>query len=189
MLQMLYQVLRDQLHQQQGHQAEPKNSRKIHRTTLKKMYLRHVSNLILLQVEKCKAVIAKKDYYEILGLAKTATEDELKKAYKKMALKFHPDKNRAPNATDAFKKISTAFACLNNADKRRIYDQHGTEENFQQRYHQQFNQDQFDPDDIFRMFFGGGGADMFFGGGPGMRRHQNGGRAQQYQQQQQPGAP
>jgi DnaJ-class molecular chaperone len=75
-------------------------------------------------------VIAKKDYYEILGLTKGATEEDLKKAYKKLALKFHPDKNRAPNATDAFKKISTAFACLNNPEKRRIYDQHGSEEDF-----------------------------------------------------------
>lgn len=75
-------------------------------------------------------MIAKKDYYEILGLTKGATEEDLKKAYKKLALKFHPDKNRAPNATDAFKKISTAFACLNNPEKRRIYDQHGSEEDF-----------------------------------------------------------
>lgn len=75
-------------------------------------------------------MIAKKDYYEILGLQKGASEDEIKKAYKKLALRFHPDKNRAPNATDAFKKISTAFACLNNPEKRKIYDEHGTEENF-----------------------------------------------------------
>lgn len=69
-----------------------------------------------------------------MGLTKGAGEDEIKKAYKKLALKFHPDKNRAPNATDAFKKISTAFACLSNQEKRKIYDEHGTEENFQQRY-------------------------------------------------------
>jgi curved DNA-binding protein CbpA len=67
-------------------------------------------------------VIAKSDYYEILGLTKGASDEEIKKAYKKLALKFHPDKNRAPNATDAFKKISTAFACLSNPDNRRIYD-------------------------------------------------------------------
>ena len=63
-------------------------------------------------------------------MTKGASEEDLKKAYKKLALKFHPDKNRAPNATDAFKKISTAFACLNNPEKRRIYDQHGSEEDF-----------------------------------------------------------
>ena len=84
-----------------------------------------------MQVARCKAVIAKKDYYEILGLQKGASEEDIKKAYKKLALKFHPDKNRAPNATDAFKKISTAFACLSNPEKRKIYDEHGTEEDFQ----------------------------------------------------------
>jgi len=65
-----------------------------------------------------------------LGVSKDCSEEDLKKAYKKLALKFHPDKNRAPQATDAFKKISTAFACLSNPDKKRIYDQHGTEEDF-----------------------------------------------------------
>jgi curved DNA-binding protein CbpA len=51
-------------------------------------------------------VLAKKDYYEILGVQRTAVEEELKKSYKKLALKFHPDKNRAPNATEAFKKVN-----------------------------------------------------------------------------------
>ena len=50
--------------------------------------------------------MAKTDYYDILGVKKGVTEDELKKAYKKLALKFHPDKNRAPQATDAFKKVN-----------------------------------------------------------------------------------
>jgi DnaJ-class molecular chaperone len=81
-------------------------------------------------VKKCKEIIAKKDYYEILGLTKSAGEDEIKKAYRKLALKFHPDKNKAPQADEAFKKISAAFACLSNPDKRRIYDEHGTEEGF-----------------------------------------------------------
>jgi DnaJ-class molecular chaperone len=71
-----------------------------------------------------------------LGIQKGATDDELKRAYKKLALKFHPDKNRAPQATDAFKKIATAFACLSDPQKRRIYDEHGTEDDFRQRYHQ-----------------------------------------------------
>lgn len=78
--------------------------------------------LYFLQVDRCKQIIAKTDYYDILGVKKTANEDELKKAYKKLALKFHPDKNRAPQATDAFKKVNQAFACLSNPDKKRIYD-------------------------------------------------------------------
>ncbi|CDW77071.1 UNKNOWN [Stylonychia lemnae] len=125
-------------------------------------------------VERCKAIINKKDYYDILGVTKTATEDEVKKAYKKLALKFHPDKNRAPNATDAFKKVSQAFACLSNAEKKRIYDQHGSEENFQQRYQQSYYQEDFNPHDIFSAFFG-------FDSGMARRHHQN---QRPYQQQQ-----
>lgn len=88
------------------------------------------------QVERCKIILAKKDYYQILNVQKTANEDELKKSYRKLALKFHPDKNKAPQATEAFKKVSQAFACLSNAEKRKLYDEHGTEDNFKQRYNQ-----------------------------------------------------
>ena len=66
--------------------------------------------------------MAKKNYYDILGVARNATEDDIKKAYKKHAIKLHPDKNRAPQAADAFKKVSAAYACLTDATKRRIYD-------------------------------------------------------------------
>jgi DnaJ family protein B protein 12 len=63
----------------------------------------------------------------VLGIEKSATEDEIKKAYRKMALKVHPDKNRAPNAQDAFKKVGQAYACLSDPDKRRHYDTFGSE--------------------------------------------------------------
>ena len=58
----------------------------------------------------------------MLGVEKKATEADLKKAYKKKALKLHPDKNNAPQADEAFKKINAAMACLSDPDKRRVYD-------------------------------------------------------------------
>ncbi|XP_023654023.1 dnaJ homolog subfamily C member 18-like [Paramormyrops kingsleyae] len=70
----------------------------------------------VLRIKKCK------DFYEILGVAKDAGDEDLKKAYRKLALKFHPDKNCAPGATDAFKAIGNAYAVLSNPDKRRQYD-------------------------------------------------------------------
>ena len=60
----------------------------------------------------CKDVLKKKDYYEILGLEKSATEDQIKQSYRKLALKFHPDRNLAPSATQAFQKLGQAYACL-----------------------------------------------------------------------------
>jgi len=99
--------------------------------------------------------LSKKDYYEVLGLKKEASEDEIKKAYRKLALKLHPDKNRHPKATDAFKKLNQAFACLSDPQKRKNYDQFGSEEEFRNRYSSQasFFRDDFNPEDIFRMFF------------------------------------
>ncbi len=106
--------------------------------------------------EICDEILKKTDYYDILGVPKTAPDDVIKKQYKKLALKLHPDKNRAPQATDAFKKLTQAFACLTDKGKRKVYDEHGSEQNFRQQYHQYFrDEDTFDPDDIFEMFFTG----------------------------------
>lgn len=67
----------------------------------------------------------KKDYYEILGLNKTATADEIKKAYRKLALEFHPDRNKSAGATEKFKEASNAYEVLSNPQKRQAYDQYG----------------------------------------------------------------
>lgn len=68
-----------------------------------------------------------KDYYKILGVSKGASDDELKKAYRKLALKFHPDKNQSPGAEEKFKEIGEAYDVLSDPRKRQIYDQLGEE--------------------------------------------------------------
>jgi DnaJ-class molecular chaperone len=66
-----------------------------------------------------------KDYYKILGLQKGATDDDIKKAYRKMALKFHPDKNKTAGAEDKFKEIAEAYEVLSDKTKRETYDRYG----------------------------------------------------------------
>lgn len=66
-----------------------------------------------------------KDYYKILDVARDATDDDLKKAYRKMALKYHPDKNKSPGAEEKFKEICEAYEVLNNKDKREVFDRYG----------------------------------------------------------------
>ncbi|PSC74428.1 T-complex 1 subunit beta [Micractinium conductrix] len=68
------------------------------------------------------------DYYEILSIQRGANDDEVKRAYRKLALKLHPDKNKARGADEAFKAVSKAFTCLSDAGKRRHYDAYGREE-------------------------------------------------------------
>ncbi|KAI8437935.1 hypothetical protein MSG28_010606 [Choristoneura fumiferana] len=68
-----------------------------------------------------------KDYYKILGLSKGASDDEIKKAYRKLALKYHPDKNKAAGAEERFKEVAEAYEVLSDKKKREIYDMHGEE--------------------------------------------------------------
>lgn len=67
----------------------------------------------------------KRDFYDVLGVKKTASSDELKKAYRQQALKFHPDRNKAPDAAEKFKEISEAYEVLSNPQKKQQYDQFG----------------------------------------------------------------
>ncbi len=98
------------------------------------------------------------DYYQVLGVDKKATADEIKKAYRKLAVKWHPDKN--PNnkaaAEEKFKKISEAYAVLSDAKKREQYDQFGSADQYRQQYSQEDIFRGFDLDEILRSFgFGG----------------------------------
>lgn len=112
----------------------------------------------------------KRDYYEVLGVGRSATEEEVKRAYRKLAVKFHPDKNPDdPHSEEKFKELGEAYDVLMDADKRAAYDRFG---------HTAFapggigfGRGAFhDPFEIFREVFGGGGFgggifDTFFGGG------------------------
>lgn len=68
-----------------------------------------------------------KDFYKILGIQKGANDDEIKKAYRKLALKYHPDKNKSASAEERFKEIAEAYEVLSDKKKRDIYDQYGEE--------------------------------------------------------------
>ena len=74
------------------------------------------------------STMSKRDYYEVLGLARDANESEVKKAYREKALKYHPDKNPGDaDAEAAFKEVSEAFEVLSDSQKRTLYDEHGHE--------------------------------------------------------------
>ena len=120
------------------------------------------------QEEECRKIIEKKDYYDILGIEKTADETQIKRAYRKLAIKFHPDKNKAKNAEEAFKKVNQAFSVLSDKNKRKNYDMFGTEDGPGMTT----MPEDFNPFDIFEQFFGDLGGQGFsgFSGGPGRTR-------------------
>ncbi|MEE1333396.1 MAG: DnaJ domain-containing protein, partial [Erysipelotrichaceae bacterium] len=67
----------------------------------------------------------KRDYYDVLGVSRNASADEIKSAYRKLAKKYHPDLNKAPDAAEKFKEVNEAYEVLGDADKRAKYDQFG----------------------------------------------------------------
>src|ERR1700759_297691 len=116
----------------------------------------------------------KRDYYEVLGVDRTATVEIIKRSYRKLAVQFHPDKNPDdPTAEEKFKEIGEAYDVLMDPDKRMAYDRFG---------HGAFSQGTsfrggfHDPFDIFREVFGGGGGifETFFGGGSAPEDSQRG---------------
>nr|WGL47552.1 Er associated dnaj chaperone [Flammulina filiformis] len=130
---------------------------------------------VVKRVRTCKVT----DYYEILAVSKSCSEADVRKAYRKLALALHPDKNGAPGADEAFKMVSKAFQVLSDTQKRAIYDQSGSDpedrsagmpsrsSGFATRGGGGF-EGELSPEDLFNMFFGGGGTPAFgsgFGGG------------------------
>src|SRR6185503_4015778 len=115
--------------------------------------------------------MAKRDYYDVLGVAKGSDADEIKKAYRKMAIKYHPDKNQGDKAAEEkFKEAAEAYEVLSNSEKRQRYDQFGHAANAHSANGGGFAGGGMNMEDIFSQFgdiFGGGGSpfDSFFGGG------------------------
>jgi molecular chaperone DnaJ len=103
----------------------------------------------------------KRDYYEVLGISRDATEEEIKKAFRKLAFQYHPDRNREDGATEKFKEINEAYEVLSDADKRAAYDRfgHNGPEGMFGRGFEGFDFSSFGGGfgDIFETFFGGTG--------------------------------
>ncbi|XP_055682177.1 dnaJ homolog subfamily B member 12 [Lutzomyia longipalpis] len=148
------------------------------------------------QLEAVKRIKKCKDYYEVLGVSKDATDSEIKKAYKKLALQLHPDKNKAPGAVEAFKAVGNAAAILTDSEKRKSYDLYGEQSHAGRTEHAAHNysgfqfggysrgfDSEFTPEEIFSMFFGGSfpQQNVYMR----QRRYQRGGDNQHAQREQQ----
>ncbi|XP_065896571.1 dnaJ homolog subfamily B member 6-like [Dysidea avara] len=114
--------------------------------------------------------MASTSYYDVLGVSKTATTEEIKKAYRKAAVKWHPDKNldNKEEADEKFKEISEAYQVLSDPDKRKIYDTYGKEGLSQGAGAAHFHFNFMSADDLFKQFFG---EDFNIFGGSGFSDH------------------
>ncbi|XP_059620716.1 dnaJ homolog subfamily B member 14-like [Phlebotomus argentipes] len=128
------------------------------------------------QVDLVKKVKKCKNFYEMLGVTKDSTDSEIRKAYKKLALHLHPDKNNAPGAAEAFKAVGNAVAVLTDAEKRKTYDLYGEKSSsgsgsarhrHTHDYYRQF-ESEATAEELFNMFFGDG-----FSSHSGHRRYHN----------------
>src|ERR1035437_2767698 len=116
--------------------------------------------------------MAKRDYYEVLGVGKDSSADEIKKAYRKKAIQYHPDKNPGDKQSEEnFKEAAEAYEVLSNPEKKQRYDQFGHAANASAVNGGGYGGGGMNMEDIFSQFgdiFGGGGGspfDSFFGGG------------------------
>lgn len=100
---------------------------------------------------------SKRDYYDVLGVSRSASTSEIKKAFRTLAMKYHPDRNKAPDATEKFREINEAYEVLSDDNKRKIYDQFGHDG----LNNSGFSSENINPFDIFNQFFGGGFTSSF----------------------------
>ena len=128
--------------------------------------------------------MAKRDYYEVLGISRNATKEEIKNSYRKLALQYHPDRNKSPDAEEKFKEISEAYAVLSDDEKKQQYDSFGHEGiGARYSYDDIFRGANFE--DVFRdLGFGFGGFESifesFFGRRPWYERGERRGADLQY---------
>jgi len=111
------------------------------------------------QKQSVDKVLKAKNYYEILGVDKNASTEEITKRYRKLALQMHPDKNKCSGSEEAFKKVSQAFSCLKDPEKRKQYDLRGDEESsgsgpYRRRTNAYEFETEISPEELFSAFFG-----------------------------------
>lgn len=145
------------------------------------------------QQAAARTFLRKADYYELLGIPRTATAKEITSAFRKAARLVHPDKNSCPEADQAFKVVNRAHECLSDEQKRRVYDLSGRDESVPEarpRGHaHSFHQQGFgggggiDPQDLFTFMFTGGDPQFFFRQQQARRRAEQAHQRQQQQQQ------
>ena len=125
----------------------------------------YLSTLILLLAVATRAAVYQ-NYYQRLGLSKDANKQQIKKAFRKLAVQYHPDKNKSPDAEEKFREIAEAYEVLSDDDKRKQYDRAGSRENI--KFNTRAHNVRFNFDDLFKEF-----EDDIFGDMNHMKNHFN----------------